>query len=84
MGIWYRLVGFDVLFVSLIDFAIFFIPIYLILCFILGRSDFKRGLYQREGEIAKSYNPAIIEIIQRLDSIQQSLEKDLKDNDREG
>jgi len=62
IGIWYRLVGFDVIFPSIFDFTMVFLPVLVIGGFILGRGDYRKGTYQAEAEIAKTTNPNWIDL----------------------
>ena len=69
VGIWYALLGFDLFFMSIIEFALVFVPVYVCTCVILGWQDFKRGVYQREVEVQRAQNKITIEILEKLNDI---------------
>ena len=74
-GIWYTLLGFDFFFESIIAFAMLFVPVYIIICTVLGWQDFKRGIYQREVEVQKATNKITIEILSTLKVLVKGLEE---------
>lgn len=75
VAIWYTLLGFNLFFQSIIEFALLFIPIYAVTSVFLGWQDFKRGMYQREVEIQKATNAITIEILGTLRDIVVRLER---------
>jgi cytochrome c oxidase assembly protein Cox11 len=76
VGIWYSLLGFNAFFLSIIEFALVFVPIYVCTCVILGWQDFKRGVYQREVEVQRAENKITIEILENLREIISILKRE--------
>ena len=74
-GIWYALLGFNQFFLSVVEFALAFVPVYVITCVLLGWQDFKRGVYQREVEVQRATNVITIEILSKLGDIVTRLER---------
>ena len=78
VGIWYRLLGLDAYFPTLLEFAIFAAPVVIVLATVVGYLDIKRGLYQREAEILTLHNPVVAAMAEDVKEINRRLERVLE------
>ena len=75
IGIWYRLLGFDQIFLNLIDFILVAGPAVIILAALIGYVDIKRGVYSKETEILTLNNPVVARMDVRIEENSRKLDR---------
>ena len=75
IGIWYRLLGFDQIFLNLIDFILVAGPAVVILAALIGYVDIKRGVYSKETEILTLNNPVVARMDVRIEENSRKLDR---------
>ena len=83
IGIWYELLGFDQIFLNLIDFILVAGPVVVILAALIGYVDIKRGLYSKETEILTLNNPVVARMDVRIEENSRKLDRILASVDKE-
>jgi len=83
IGIWYELLGFDQIFLNLIDFILVAGPVVVILAALIGYVDIKRGLYSKETEILTLNNPVVARMDVRIEENSRKLDRILASIDKE-
>jgi len=82
IGIWYELLGFDQIFLNLIDFILVAGPVVVILAALIGYVDIKRGLYSKETEILTLNNPVVARMDVRIEENSRKLDRILASVDK--